>query len=90
MVRIRDHVRPIDGSHAPGVYRVVGTTERVTLLRVTGADDRRAHTGEITRVSPERLDASFEPAADPDAGFSPVSSLRNLASGLYWSVRQFR
>jgi hypothetical protein len=82
---------PETGGHYrdPGddIYRVVGTTDGVTLLRVTDADGRRAHTGDLRRVSRDELDAAFEPAEDPDAGTSPVAAIRNLFQGLYWELR---
>lgn len=88
--RLADDARNTDGNPlVPGVYRVVGTLDEVTLLRVTDAEERRTHTGEIHHVAPDTLDISFERANDPDAGLTPVSDVRNLVSGLYWSVRQF-
>lgn len=43
-----DHVVPTDADYPDGVYRVVGTGDGpVTLLRVTDAAGRRAHTGEL-------------------------------------------
>ncbi len=89
MVDVGEHYRPTDGTHDPGVYRVVGTTDAVTLLRVADGDGRRAHTGEISRVSERDLDTAFEPASDPDAGINPVFALRNVLSGMYWNVRKF-
>lgn len=95
MVEVGEHYRPAEGARdaegtplTPGVYRVVGATDEVALLRVTDEDGRRAHTGELSHVSPETLDVEFEPAADPDAGLSPVRDARNLLSGLYWTVRR--
>lgn len=73
---------------APGVYRVVGTGERVALLRVTDAEGRRRATGELVRVPRDELAAGFEPARNPDRGFDPVRTARNAASGLFWSVRR--
>ena len=71
------------------VYRVVGTDDPVALLRVTDADGRRAHTGDLRRVPEGELDAAFQPAEDPDSGVSPIGAVRNLLQGLYWSVRRF-
>lgn len=85
---IGEHYRPTDGDHTPGVYRVVGTTDGVTLLRVGDADGRRIHTGEVRCVESATLDSGFEAATDPDAGLSPTATLRNAAQGLYWSVRR--
>ncbi|WP_435178365.1 hypothetical protein [Halorussus sp. AFM4] len=96
MVEVGEHYRPAEGTRdaegmplTPGVYRVVGATDEVALLRVTDEDGRRRNTGELRHVAPEMLDAEFEPAADPDAGLSPVRDARNLLSGMYWSVRWF-
>lgn len=89
MADLGDHVRPTGGTHDPGVYRVVGTTGEVALLYVADASGRRVHTGEVCHVSPETLEAEFEAATDPDAGFTPVADVRNLLSGLYWEVRRF-
>lgn len=89
MAEVSDHYRPTDDSHDSGIYRVVGVTDDVTLLRVTDAGGRRVHSGEIRHVSAHTLDAEFEPAENPDAGFSPISAVQNLLSGLYWSVRRF-
>ncbi|WP_132058322.1 hypothetical protein [Halorussus amylolyticus] len=87
MATVGDHYRPTADDRTPGVYRVVGASEEVTLLRV--ADGRRRHTGEIRRVPSRALDAEFERADDPDAGLSPVSLARNVLQGLYWQIRQF-
>ncbi|NHN58741.1 MULTISPECIES: hypothetical protein [Halorussus] len=96
MVEVGEHYRPADRIRdaegvplTPGVYRVVGATRGVVLLRVTDEDGRRAHTGELRHVAPETLDSEFEPADDPDAGLSPVRDARNLLSGMYWNVRRF-
>ncbi|WP_257298209.1 hypothetical protein [Haloarchaeobius sp. FL176] len=87
MPSIGDHYRPA-GEDAP-VYRVVGVTDEVALLRVTDDAGRRASTGDLRHVSADRLDAEFEAAADPEAGFQPVAGLRNALSGLYWQFRRF-
>ena len=96
MVEVGEHYRTAEGTRdaegvrlTPGIYRVVGATGEVALLRVTDEDGRRASTGELRHVAPETLDAEFEPADDPDAALSPVRDARNLLSGLYWSVRRF-
>ncbi|MFB6219395.1 MAG: hypothetical protein ABEH77_09540 [Halobacteriaceae archaeon] len=88
MSGVGDHYRPVEGDHDPGVYRVVGTTDGVTLLRVADDSGRRTHTGEVVTVAPATLEAEFEPADDPDAGVSPVAAARNAVEGLYWSVRR--
>jgi hypothetical protein len=82
------HYRPLDADHDPGVYRVVGATDGVALLRVGDADGRRVHTGAVRHVEASTLHAAFEPATDPDAGLSPAGTLRNAAQGLYWSLRR--
>ncbi|MFC4450117.1 hypothetical protein [Halorussus aquaticus] len=96
MVEVGEHYRPTDGTRdvegmalTPGVYRVVGATHEVALLRVTDEEGRRANTGELRRVTHESLEAEFGRADDPDAGLSPVREARNLFSGMYWSVRRF-
>lgn len=89
MVSIGEHYRAMDPDHPSGVYRVVGTPDDVTLLRVADANGRRRHTGTVLHVSSEAIEASFEPAADPDTGIRPVAQLRNQLQGLYWSVRRF-
>jgi hypothetical protein len=60
----------------------------VTLLRVTDADGRRAHTGELVSVDADAFDgfaATDPPVADRSLGTTVASS---LATG-YWSVRAF-
>ena len=89
MVAIGEHYRPTDGAVPPGVYRVVGTGDPVALLRVGTAEGRRQVTGELQQVSQETLTDAFEPAADPDAGFTPVALVRNALSGLFWQFRRF-
>jgi len=84
-----DHYRPAGDDYPPGVYRVVGTPDDVTLLRVADGDGRREHTGELRRVPPSVLAEAFDPAADPDAGISPVGAVRNALQGLYWQFRRF-
>jgi len=85
MPEIGDHYRP-DGEST--VYRVVGVTERVALLRITDADGRRAHTGDLRRVTEAELRAEFVPADDPDTGLSFLGAVRNLLQGMYWQVRK--
>ena len=87
MTDVGAHVRPTD-DHAPGVYRVVGVGDDVTLLRVTDGDGRRAYTGELASVPADALDA-YEVVSNPDAGFTPAAVLRNALQGCYWSVRRF-
>ncbi|GAA0245435.1 hypothetical protein [Haladaptatus pallidirubidus] len=89
MAEVLEHYRPTDDTRPPGVYRVVGATDEITLLRVTDADGRRVATGEIHYVSPHILDSEFVRTTNPDVGFSPASAVRNALSGLYWSVRRF-
>ena len=89
MVEVGDHYRS-DGSAAPaGIYRVVGSTDTVCLLRVTNEDGRRRHTGELVRASAGTLEDAFESTTNPDAGVDPIASVRNQLQGLYWSVRRF-
>jgi hypothetical protein len=88
-MEVGGHYRPTQGDHGGGVYRVVGVTDTVTLLRVTDADGRRVHTGELRSVQTATVEADFEPTEDPDAGILPAETARNAAQGLYWSVRRF-
>ncbi|MFH5799114.1 hypothetical protein [Haladaptatus sp. CMAA 1911] len=89
MTEIGDHYRPAGEPSDSNVYRVVGREEEVTMLRVTDTDGDRVNSGEIRRCSVAELDAEFEPAKNPDSRFSPVSSAKNMLSGLYWSFRRF-
>lgn len=89
MTEIGDHYWPRGEPSQSNVHRVVGRKDEVTLLRVTDADGKRVNSGEVRRRSPERLDAEFEPAKNPDAGFTPVSDVQNALSWLYWSFRRF-
>lgn len=89
MPQILDHYRPTNDAHTPGVYRVVGASGEITLLRVTDANGKRVATGELLHVSQKTLDTEFEFATNPDAGFSPIHGVRNALTGLYWSVRRF-
>lgn len=86
MPTVGEHYREAGTDHP--TYRVVGTGGRVTLLRVTTPDGRRAHTGDVRHVDSDAFAADFEPASNPDAGFTPAASLRNLLQGLYWNVRK--
>jgi hypothetical protein len=66
---VYDHLRTGEGGPVPpGVYRVVGTGERVVLLRVADADGRRTTTGVVESVGRDALEA-FDPAENPDQGF---------------------
>lgn len=87
MPAVGEHYREAGTDHP--AYRVVGTDGRVTLLRVTTPDGRRAHTGDVRHVDPDAFAADFEPASNPDAGFTPAASLRNSLQALYWNVRKF-
>lgn len=89
MPSVGEHYRPVDGDHDPGVYRVVGVPDDVTLLRVADGDGRRVHAGEISHAPVDALETDFEAVDDPDAGFSPVALVRNQLQGLYWQVRKF-
>ncbi|MFB6227084.1 MAG: hypothetical protein ABEH88_00600 [Halobacteriales archaeon] len=88
-MEVGEHYRPVQGRHGGGVYRVVGASDEVTLLRVADADGRRVHPGTLRSVQRATLEADFEPAENPDAGVSPAETARNAAQGLYWSVRRF-
>lgn len=82
-----DHLEPDGADYPSGTYRVVGLPEgSVTLLRVTDGDGSRANTGEVIHVSREDLD-EFEPAENPDAGFSPVRWVANVVDGMVQEVR---
>jgi tRNA U34 5-methylaminomethyl-2-thiouridine-forming methyltransferase MnmC len=89
MPAVGDHVRPEGKESDAGIYRVVGTGATVTLLRVADAADRRVHSGEVRRVPAADFGDVFSPAEDPDAGFTPVRTARNVLSGMYWDVRRF-
>lgn len=79
-----DHYRTGGDDSVPaGVYRVVGTGDPVTLLRVTDASGTRENTGEVVTVAHEVLVDRFEDAENPDAGFS-VGDL--LAPVRTWAV----
>ncbi len=89
MIKVGNHYRRTDEARDSTVYRVVGATEEVTLLRVTDANGRRAHTGEIRHVSRGTLETKFEPAENPDAGFSPISVVENMLQGIYWQFHMY-
>lgn len=89
MTEIGDHYRPAGEPSQSNVHRVVGRREEVTLLRVTDPDGDRVNSGEIRRCSTAELESQFEPARNPDSRLSPVSSAKNMLSGLYWSFRRF-
>lgn len=84
-----DHYRAgPDADLQPGVYRVVGVGDgEVTLLRVTDADGRRAHTGEVASVPAGAVGDALRPADDPDAGFHPVRAVVGALEGMVWEVR---
>jgi hypothetical protein len=76
-----DHVRAGEEAPvAPGVYRVVGTGDPVALLRLTDADGQRANTGDVVTVPQEVYHTSFDPADNPDDGFSPTDLLDPLVA----------
>ena len=89
MPDIGDHYRAVDGPTDGPVYRVVGASDEVALLRVTDGDGRRVSSGEVRHVTAGELDARFAAAPDPDAGLTPVRSARNALTGLYWQFRRF-
>lgn len=60
------HYRATSTAMEPGVYRVVGSSHEVALLRLTDGDGNRIHTGDVIRVPEEVLESSFEPASNPD------------------------
>ncbi len=62
-----DHVRVDDDGPIPaGIYRVVGTDEKIALLQVGDSDWRRVTTGELRQVSRAEF-GQFEPAENPDS-----------------------
>ena len=90
-----DHVRATDQSSVPsGVYRVVGTGDPVTLVRVTDAEGHRRHTGQVVSVPAATLSASFDAAENPDRGFAVRDMLAPLVTVpqavAYWLRRPFR
>jgi hypothetical protein len=87
-VDVGEHYRPTNGGHKPGVYRVVGATDGVTLLRVGDANGRRIYTGEVRYVDTAALGSEFATATDPDTGLSLRGVFRDAIQGLYWSLRR--
>ncbi|WP_435552274.1 hypothetical protein [Natrinema sp. CGMCC1.2065] len=85
---IRDHVRPTDGDYPGGIYRVVGTGDAGTLLRVGDADGRRVNTGEIVTVEDSDLEA-FEPAENPDGNRPLGATVASSLEMVYWRLRAF-
>ena len=83
---VSDHLRPTDADVPDGVYRVVGTTDGVTLLRGGDADGRRVVTGEVTTVP----DATgFEAAENPAGNRSLGRTVAGVPQTLYWQLRTF-
>ena len=87
-IHVYDHVRPTSADTPDGVYRVVGVSETVTLLRVGDADGRRVTTGEIHRIDRDALDG-FETAENPDDGWAITATLAGLPNSIYWQLRTF-
>ncbi|SDY20467.1 hypothetical protein [Halobellus clavatus] len=86
---VSDHLRPTVPAYDDGVYRVVGVDDdRVTLLRVTDEQGRRAHTGEVLTVSHEEL-SGFEPAGNPRGGRTLRAVVMSAPETAYWSFRAF-
>jgi hypothetical protein len=82
-----DHLAPSGDDYPGGTYRVVGLPEgSVTLLCVADDDGSRANTGVVIHVPREDLD-EFEPAENPDAGFSPARWVGNVVDGMVQEVR---
>ncbi|MFD1587613.1 hypothetical protein ACFR9U_11505 [Halorientalis brevis] len=86
------HVQPTaEADVQDGVYRVVGTPDgEVTLLRVTNAAGHRRHTGTVVQVSSSTFKTAFEPASNPDSGFSLSAIVDRVVTGVkgvYWFVR---
>jgi hypothetical protein len=70
-----DHYRAANGDPLPaGTYRVVGTSDGVTLLYVADDGGRRAHTGRLERVDRETL-AELTPVEGPADGSNPVTAV---------------
>jgi hypothetical protein len=82
-----DHFRAgEDGPVPAGVYRVVGSGEgTVALLCLTDETGRRVSTGTVEHVEKEVFETAFEPASNPDAGFS--LDLRSRLSAFLSLVR---
>jgi len=88
-VDTHDHFRADADTPVPaGVYRVVGTGETVTLLRVADEAGRRENSGTVEHVDWETLAEAFERAENPDAGFS-LSSLLAPFTTLPKAVRHW-
>lgn len=86
---VYDHVRPIGDDYPDGIYRVVGVDdETVTILRVSDADGRRVHGGEVERVDVDGFD-SFTAAGDPDGNRSLGAAVSSQLVATGWSVRVF-
>src|SRR6056297_1977391 len=86
-IAVSDHLRSTDPDDDDAIYRVVGTApDTVTLLRVSDADGRRAHTGEVVTVSRDALD-SFEAAENPDGNRSIATALGSPLRSAYWLLR---
>ena len=60
-----DHVRASDAAIPDGIYRVVGVSDGVTLLRVADASGTRVHDGRVFTVSTAEY-AAFPEAENPD------------------------
>ncbi|MCT9096723.1 hypothetical protein [Haloarchaeobius sp. HME9146] len=86
MVAVAEHYRPPPESDLEaGVYRVVGQDDdRVTLLRVGDAAERRAVTGEVVSVSHEEL-AGFDLVREPSSGLAGF--VGNVVQGLVWTFK---
>ncbi|WP_197428449.1 hypothetical protein [Halapricum sp. CBA1109] len=84
---VSDHLRPTDADVPDGVYRVVGTTDGVTLLRVGDADGRRVVTGEV-RTVPDAT--GFEAAENPAGNRSLGRTVAGVPQTLYWQLRASR
>ncbi|MFB6103605.1 MAG: hypothetical protein ABEJ57_00780 [Halobacteriaceae archaeon] len=82
------HVRPQSDAYHAGIYRVVGASGLVVLLRVTDETGRRRHTGSVIDVDADTLETAFAPATDPDAGLHPLRTLHTEVTGVAWRVRE--
>lgn len=89
MSEVGGHYRRTGDTQDSTVYRVVGATDEVTLLRVTDTNGRRAHTGELRHVSVDTLASEFESAGNPDSGFSPIAGIRGMLQGFYWMAHMY-
>lgn len=89
-VSVYDHVRATgETDYSPGIYRVVGVEDGVTLLRLTDEDGRRRATGEVVTVDGDAFDTGFAEAPNPDAGIAALRRVRNLLDGLWWELKRF-